>query len=820
MYVKFLIFSRLRSRNHIHSIIVLIGCGILSLAAFSPIVAQVPEGEADLIAPITPQIRPYTIRDIRVKGAVNTSSSAVIAFSGLRIGDDFNAGSELFAKAVKNLYQRKVFSNVRILVSDIQDTSVIITIEVTEFPRVSTLTVEGNDALDEGDILDEMIVSTGDIANPYDLNRSERKIETKYAEEGYLFSEVEIERHPSAEDGRVDVVITVTEGPEVSIGTVNIIGNSQLGDDEVKGAMKDVKEKSWWQFWRSSKLKKEKLAEDEGRIVDLYRSKGFIDAEVVGDTIAINPESGKSDITIEVIEGSIIYLRSLRITGNDEYDTILIRRLMGLEEGKPYDQYTLEENLNGDGEASVKSWYLDRGFLTFSSSISEQRVGPDSIDVIARISEGAPAYIRFVDIAGNTKTKDKVIRREFFTVPGDRFSRAAIIRSLRNLANLNYFNPEALFPNVRPSTDATSVDIVYEVEERPSDTFNASMGLSSQGITGSIGLTFTNFSLSEPLSGGAGQILNLNAEFGSFVQTYSLGLTEPWLFGIPISLGGNIFYQKSDLSLVDDSEQQLERIGVSLTSAILRWPGDYFRLDGALRFSKNNLLGGASSEGTAFRKGTELSLSTTLSRSSIDNAIFPSLGSRFRLPVVFAFGGNAEYIRPELSFEFFSPIASTSESNKLVLYVNSETGYLKEISPRSTVSPNVFYTMGGTVLSGFNTVQLRGYDDRSIGPVEDGFPSGTLYFKASTELRFPLALNPIPIFLLTFAEAGNVWGDISDYNPFDLKRSAGFGMRIIMPPIGLLGFDYGFGFDTDTRASSATTKGVSSGWHFHFQFGR
>ncbi|MGE3800979.1 MAG: outer membrane protein assembly factor BamA [Candidatus Kapaibacterium sp.] len=798
--------------------------GLLFALSITPCTLQaqlLDGGGGGLIAPPTPRPRVFTIRDIRVTGAVNTSASAVIAFSGLRIGDSFVPGSEIFAEAVRNLYQRKVFSNVRIFAAEPKDTTLVIVIDVVEFPRVASIRVEGNDEIDEDDLIEEMLVTTGDIANPYELNRSERKIKAKYAEEGYLFSNVKIERRPSAEEGRVDVVVIVDEGPEVSIGEITIEGNSLLDDDDLKGAMKDVKQKSWWQFWRSSKLQKEKLKDDEKRIVDLYRSKGYIEADVVGDTIVINPATGKSDITITVSEGKQVYLRSLRISGNSEYDSLLIRSLIGIDENKPYDQLALEENLNGPGELSVRSWYLDHGYLTFTAAISEQRVGPDSLDVVVRITEGVPAYIRYIDIAGNTKTKDKVIRRELYTVPGDRFSRAAIIRSLRNLANLNYFNPEALVPDVRPSADATSVDIVYEVEERPSDTFNASMGLSSQGITGSIGLSFTNFSLEEPLSGGGGQILNLNAEFGSFVQTYSLGVSEPWLFGKPITLGGNVFYQKTDLSLADNNEQQLERIGVSLTSGMrLKWPDDYFRLDGALRFSKNNLLGGATATGTAFRKGTELSLSTTLSRRSIDNTIFPTLGSSFRLPIVFAFGGDAEYIRPELSFEFFSPIAKVGTSNTLVLFLNAETGYLKEISPRSTISPTIFYTMGGTVLSGFNTIQLRGYDDRSVGPVEDAYPSGTTYFKTAAELRFPLTLNPIPIYFLTFAEAGNVWGDLGDYNPFDLRRSAGFGMRVMMPPIGLLGFDYGFGFDTDSRRESATSSGTSSGWHFHFQFGR
>ena len=769
-----------------------------------------------------PQIAPsYKISDIVVEGTSSTSESAVVAFSGIRIGDTFQQGSELFATAIKNLYKRKIFKDVEIYAQPLSSDQIIVVIRVEELPRIGALEIKGNDEIDEDDLLESADLRVGDIANPYAINRAERGMVSTYEDEGYLFSEVESSIDEARDSiGRVRVRFRVNEGPEVKIGSVNIEGNRELDEDDVKGAMKGVTEKSWWQFWKSSKLEREKLEEDKQRIVDYYRSRGFIDAEIVSDTIDIDRATGRSNITITVDEGSPVYLRRLVISGNEVYDEKLLRRLIDVATGEPYDQYDLEENLLGNGDQSVRSWYLNNGYLTFNADIVEERVGTDSVDAFVRMSEGAPATIRYVDIAGNTKTRDEVIRRELFTIPGQRFSRANLIRSLRNLANLNYFNPEALVPDVRPTADATSVDIVYEVEERPSDTFNASMGLSSQGITGSIGLSFTNFSLAEPFFGGGGQILNLNAEFGSFVQTYSLGVTEPWLFGKPITLGGNVFYQKQDLSTRSSSDLQNERIGASATVGTrLKWPDDFFRIDGALRFTRNNLLGGVEENGF-FRNGSELSATVTLSRSSIDDPIFPTLGSRFRASLLGAGFLDAQYLRPEASFEFFSPIARTSPRNTFVLHLETEFGYIQEISARSTISPTVYYTMGGTTLSGYNTVQLRGYDDRSIGPFEGRFPIGQTKFKASAEVRYPLTLNPIPIYFLTFVEAGNVWSGLGEFNPLDLKRSAGVGMRIMMPPIGLIGFDYGFGFDADSFNDSPLVTPSSSGWHFHFQFGR
>ncbi len=758
------------------------------------------------------------IRDIRVEGNQTSSAAAIISFSGLHIGDVIPSGSEIVARGIRNLMERRLFSAVEIFYENLTADGAVVVIVVKEHQRIGSVFFSGNDEFSEKDLEDVVTVRGGDIAAPYEIDRSRTKIRDKYAEEGYLFTKITASRSPSADSGREDITFVIDEGPEVQIGTIDFVGNSAYSDSDLKGAMEDVREKSWWQIWRSSTFEKAKLEGDKQKVVDYYRSRGFINADVVGDSIAIDPASGRADITITVNEGEQVFLRSISITGNSVYETPVIEQRIDMEPGTPYDQVRLEQNINGNEETTdLRTLYMDNGYLRFDAQVVEQRSG-DSIDVVIKITEGNPASIRYVTITGNTKTKDKVIRRELFTHPGDTFSKSAVIRSLRSIANLNYFNPEKLAPKVEP-VDATSVDVTYVVEERPSDTFNASIGLSSQGLTGMLGLSFNNFSITEPLLGGGGQILNFNWEFGSYLSTFSLGLTEPWLFDQPITLGANVFYQTQDLSTFNnENENTLKRLGFSVTTGWRpRWPDDYFRVDLAMRFLRNEVNG----TNIYYRNGNEISATPTISRTSIDNPVFPTVGSRFVLSTTIAGLGNAEYIKPELKLEFFSPIAQLGESNQLVLFLGSEFGYLYDYGPFENIPPLAFYTMGGTALTSLNAVPLRGYRDRSIGPVATGnVPVGQVYNKLTAELRFSIAMDPIPIFVLGFAEAGNVWGALSQVDPFDLKRSAGLGMRVMVPPVGILGFDYAYGFDADSFSESAGGLSERSGWQFHFQFGR
>lgn len=755
-----------------------------------------------------PSIR---VRDIRVEGVQSSSPSAIISFSGLRVGDLITPTSDALPRAVRNLMDRRLFSDVKIYAEGVTpDASATLVIVVKEYPRVAGVGFAGNDEVGDDDLSELSTIRPGDIASPYEFDRTRSKIRNKYSEEGYLFTKVTAAQTPSTADtGRVDVLFQIEEGPEVRIGEITFSGNSAVGESDLKGAMQDIKEKSWWQFWRSSKFDRAQLKADEKRVVDYYRSRGYIDAEIIDDSIAINPTSGRADVDITVREGGQAYLRSVSITGNTVYPTDVLMRRLEAEPGEPYNQVAIEQNLRGNEEQTdIQSLYLDNGYLSFNAQISEQRAGADSVDVVIKLSEGGPSSIRYVSIVGNTKTRDKVIRRELYTRPGDTFSKAAVIRSLRNLANLNYFNPERLQPDVQP-VDATSVDVTYQVEERPSDTFNASLGLSSQGLTGMLGVSFTNFSLLEPLTGGGGQILNFNWEFGEYLTTFSLGVTEPWLFDDPTSLGASIFYQTREVS-----DYRLRRIGAAVNlGRRLRWPDDYFRADLSMNFLRNNIEGEEASS-SYYRNGSELSATLSLSRSSIDNPIFPTVGSRFSFSNTVAGLGDAEYTKHEIKFDFYSPLAQFGESNPLVFYLGNEYGYLNDYGPISLIPPTAFYSMGGTGIGGFNVTPLRGYRDGSIGPVgSDNIPVGKVYTKITSELRFGVSINPIPIYLLAFAEAGNVWERFRGVDPFDLKRSAGLGLRLTIPGVGLLGFDYGYGFDRDS-------EGVPGGWQFHFQFGR
>ena len=773
------------------------------IAAMMIVIVSATAFAQNSTAPEPPSKR---IRDIRVEGARSASNTAIVTYSGLRIGDFITADN--VTRAIRNLMERRIFSDVKIYAEDDRNNEISVVISVREYPRVSVVSFAGNDELDEKDLADLVTIRSGDIVSPYELDRSRAKIREKYATEGYLFTKVTATQSPSADSGRIDLVFAIDEGAEVSIGAVTFNGNRVINESELEGAMEDVREKSWYQVWRSSKFDRSKLKGDEERVIDLYRSRGFIEAEIVGDSIWIDPRSGKANVNITVAEGNQYYLRSLTVTGNTIYTTPVIEKRLNVAIGEPYDQLKLEQNVNqNETQTDLRSLYTDNGYITFNAEVSERKATSDSIDVVIKVTEGDQASIRYVTIAGNTKTKEKVIRRELFTRPGATFSKAAVIRSLRNLANLNYFNPEKLQPEIAP-VDATSVDVTFNVEERPSDTFNASVGISAQGLTGVLGVSFNNFSITEPFSAGGGQILNFNWEFGSYTNTFSFGITEPWLFDKPFTLGANVFYQKQDYV-----DYELLRVGGSATLGHrLRWPDDFTRIDLATRYLSNKLLNDAANS-SYYRNGTELSSTLSISRSSVDNPVFPTVGSRFNFSNTFAGLADAKYTKHELSFDFYSPIAQVTDQNSLVFYLNNEFGVVNDYGPLELIPPSAFYVMGGTAISGANTTQLRGYEDRSIGPIGiDRFPLGKVYAKTTAELRFGIAMNPIPIFALAFAEAGNVWGNLKEVDPFGMKRSAGVGLRVMVPPIGLLGFDYGYGFDR--------VGGEIPGWKFHFQFGR
>lgn len=762
--------------------------------------------------------RKYKVAGVSVEGNKFSDEQTIISLSGLRVGSEIDIPGRELQDAIKSLWSRNQFSDVDIIIEKATPLGIFFTIKVKEFARFSWLEVIGSDKVSYSDIKKAVGHSRGDILSPYDGYLAAKAVKALYEKEGMMYATVTPEIVPTDTASYSRLVLTIQEGVEFHVSSVTFTGNSKVSSGDLEGTLEDTHSKPWWKFWSSSKFDKNKYEEDKIKLLQEYKRRGFIEAEIIRDTLKFDAPNEEVAVQIDVREGNQYILRKVHFEGNTVYPEELLLRRLNVRTGEPYDVERFDKNLSAnEDQTDVASLYLDNGYLSYQGIKEETKIGKDSVDITVRVFEKDRFTIRRVEIIGNTKTKDKVIRRELYTRPGDYFSRSAIIRSIRALGVLNYFNPEALQHKdlVKP-VDNTRVDVIYKVEERSTDTFNASLGVAgSLGLTGSVGVTFNNFSISEPLRGGGGQILNINAEIGqgSTYQTISMGFTEPWLNNEPTTLGVNLYRTRQRYTY------DLEQIGGQLNiGRRLRWPDDYFRVDGSLRIqSLNNRGAQRFAEGLS----SEISLGSSVSRVSVDNLVFPTSGSKFVYSSQVALGslglGTTDYWKNSLQLEFINPLLQVDGNTRLVLYLTSDMGYVTTLGTDTiNIPPNQRFYMGGNGLGGFNLTPLRGYPDNSLGPISsDGtILGGRLMMRHNLELRFALSLNPMPIYLLAFAEAGNVWEGLQNADPFDLKRSAGLGVRLLLNPIGLLGFDYGYGFDP------IGSVGDKSGWRFHFQFGR
>lgn len=773
------------------------------LALFVPLFAT-----SQTEAPRYPVIAGITVEGLTQGADIQT----VIAYSGLRVGAE--ARPDDLVMAIRNLWARQTFSDVQIIKERETALGVFLIIKLTPAPRLRNLVLHGNEELSDDDIINSIDKRKGDLLAPIDAYKIRQTIKRKYADEGMLFTKIESELVDADSMNFFDLVLTINEGVQYTVGSITITGNEQFDDADMLDAFTETKTKRWYEFWTSADFDYDKYKTDLKNLTAWFRNNGLLDAEIIRDTVMYNEETEKVAIEIEVHEGPKVYIRSVRFVGNTVYPEDELLRRLDIHRGDLYNAKKLQANLLvNETQTDATSLYADNGYLGASMVPELKRIADDSVDIEIRVFEGERFTIRRVEIAGNTKTRDRVIRRELYTRPGDYFNRSAIIRSLRGLGVLNYFNQEKLQPQVLP-VDKTKVDVVYNVEERSTDTFNASVGFAgSFGFTGSIGITLNNFDISDPLRGGGGQILAFQWEFGqaSRIRTFQLSLTEPWLFGEPTSLGFNIFdtYQNYGFSI--------RRTGAQVNlGRRFRFPDDFFRGDWSVGFERQDV----QSTGTYFRQGvnTALTLAQVISRTSYDNMIFPTTGSRFAVSLRATTGflgiGTTDFAKLGFNFDVANPLLRIGGNPRLVLVVGSEFGYVDGLKADTTIPPQELYYMGGNGLGGFAITPLRGYPDNSIGQFTNGV-GGRVMARYLTELRFALSLEPFPIYVLTFAEAGNVWANLGTVDPFSLKRAAGFGMRLMLMPIGLIGFDVGYGFD-----SNPLNPSQRSGWQFHFQFGR
>ncbi|MDH7516312.1 MAG: outer membrane protein assembly factor BamA [Bacteroidota bacterium] len=770
---------------------------------------------ASSLAQRAPQQRTYKILGLSVEGNVRSDASTILLRSGLRTGEEIVVPGDKTQRAIAQLWAMGVFSTVEILIDREMAEGVYLVIRVQEYPRLERIEISGNKQFNTETIQGKIGLVKGQYIRPQAFDAVRKRILSAYEEKGYLLASVSFDIIPdTADPTRAVLKVSLDEGPEIEVASITFEGNERFDDGDLKGAMDEISEKKWWKFWSSARFDRKKFAKDSVAILNFYRERGYLDAEIVRTSISYSDDREEMFIHIVVREGNPSYVRMIRWIGNTVYPDSVLNERLDIRPGSLMNTVKFDENLRGNrDQTDVASLYLDNGYLRFYAQDERERVAEDSVDLVIRVTEGTKFRIGRVSMKGNTKTHDKVIRRVLYTWPGDYFSRSAIIRSIRELATLNYFNPEAIRPEPSIVNDST-VDIVYNVEERSSDTFNASIGYSGTfGATGALGLTFNNFNIAEPLSGGAGQILNFEWQFGeaSRFRVFSLSFTEPWFLDTPTSIGFSLYDQRQQYYF------DLRNTGVSVSlGRRLRWPDDFVRADWYLRFQHLNVING----GSFYKTGTyeQVSVTQVLSRNSLDSPIFPSQGSRIALTTELSGGplpGSVDYHKHELSFDWFTPLLRIGEMNRLTLYTGAEYGFIKGFTGSSYIPPIEYYFMGGNGLQ-IQTKPLRGYEDRSIGPVENGeVVNGTIFSRYVAELRFALTLNPMPVYILAFAEAGNVWKNERALYPFDLKRSMGVGARLLIMNVGLIGFDYGYGFD-----DVEPLDGKPDGWHFHFQFGR
>lgn len=789
----------------------------------------------------------YEIAGITVKGAEHVEKQAILMYSGLNVGDIIGIPGEEISGAIKSLWEQNIFSDIRINTDRITGDKIFLEIEVRERARIARFSFKGVPTGQQKDLREKIMFIRGTIWTPEKESRARRIIRNFYVEKGFLHTEVTINAdQDKVLPNGVDISIDVKRGSRVKINKIRFEGNRVMSDATLKRAGKKLKEKRIWRFWSRSKYLPKDMPEEKTNIVAHYNKNGYRDAQVTFDTVRIYDEK-TVDVEMALVEGEQYYFRSITWSGNYKYTDDTLSRMLGIIPGDIYNAEQLNVRLNGDPAGrDIASLYLDDGYLFFNLDPVEVLVENDSIDIEIRVFEGPQATIRKVIVEGNTKTSDYVILRELRTLPGQKFSRSDLIRSQREILNLGYFNQENLQVVPLPNAADGTVDIKYVVEEKPSDQLQVQGGWGGRirdpqtgqviggGFVGTVSLAFNNFSTKRffkkgawrPIPSGDGQKLSIAMQMnGVGWQNYAVSFLEPWVGGKkPNSLGASVSYtiNKNPRTLFE-----MNTFSTSLDYGMrLKIPDDYFRSFTSLGYRYYDVKNGSS-----FFRGTTLddayinilTVKQTFDRTSIDAPLFPRTGSQMTLtfeatPPYSVFRPNAnyadmpdnekynwlEYHKVTFNGLWYFPI---DKKQKLILRPRIQAGFLGTYNKDYGISPFERFNLGGSGFGAFNFfgqefVSLRGYQENSIGPrvnegdITSATVGGSIYNKFSLELRYPLTLNQAaPIWVLAFLEGGNSWLGFENYDPFDLKRSAGVGVRIVVPMIGLLGVDWGYGFD-------------------------
>ena len=861
------------------------------------------------------QGKKYILADVEVVGKISYNQQTVVTFSGLEKGQSITVPGEEVSNAIKKLGKLGLFSDIDFYISKTENDSIWLELAISELPKLSEVKIQGVKKSKVEALIKENSLTKGKIVNENLITTTKNYIENKYKKDGYFNTKVFIKTEADTTDGNeVKVLVNIDKGDKLKISKIDFDGNEKFSDKKLRSAMKNTKKQNPIRIFKASKFVKDKYKEDLISIVDKYKEKGYRDARIISDSVYLNQKKNKININIKLEEGRKYYFGDIKFLGNSVYSDQLLSRVLGIKKGETYNGVLLQKRIADKTKPDaddLTNLYQNNGYLFSNINAVEVKTENDTIDFEIRVVEGPIAYFNNITVVGNDKTNDHVIYRELRTRPGEKYSKEDLVRTIREIGQLGFFDPESIdpkFKNVDPASG--TVDIEYNLVEKGSSQIELQGGYGGGGFIGTLGLSFNNFSVRnmfkkeayKPLPMGDGQKVSLRAQASSFFQTYSLSFSEPWFGGKkPIQFSSSLSHSKQFLysgssSNVDKTRSfNITSLSFGLSKR-LTVPDDNFYFSNGVSFQYydlNNYNTGLFTFGDGSSRNLAFTLGLTRNNKGI-NPIYPTSGSEFSVSAKFTlpyslfngvdYGdlGNLqenklkydpskglnvqatsqgqipsigdylgvkqtlsngssiyevvdnyqdaaadqskvdqlkfnwlEYYKFKFKADWYTKVAGPQQK-ALVLRALGEFGYLGAYNSARGVVPFERFFLGGDGLANFaldgrEVVQLRGYPNQSLSSTD----GGTIYNKFTLELRYPLTLKAAAsIYALTFLEAGSSFDSFQQYNPFVLQRSAGFGLRVFIPAFGLLGIDFGHGFDP-------VPGGIQkNGWETHFIIGQ
>ena len=809
----------------------------------------------------------YTIDSISVTGLQNFSDKTVISYSGLRKGKEIRLPGEETSAILNKLWNLDLFSDINFFVTKVNGDKISIELKMEELPTLSEFKINGVKKSKTQNIIEETDIKKGKKLSESFLTNTKNYIKNKYKKDGFFDAKVSINTIKDTVDNNTyKMVVNIDKGPRIKIKTISFDGNEIYSINTLKRKLKNTKQKRSIRFWKKSKYIIKDFKEDKENVIDFYKEKGYRDARIISDSLIRNNDNTIS-LNINVEEGKKYYFGDIKFIGNTVYFDNQLKQILGIQKGDAYNGVLLKKRIadtsKPDGQ-DITNLYQNSGYLFSNINAVEVSAIKDTIDFEIRINEGKRASFNKISVVGNTKTNDHVIYRELRTKPGEIYSKDQVVRTVRELGQLGFFDAEEInpdFENVDPNSG--TVDIKFDLTEAGASQIELQGGYGGGGFIGTLGLAFNNFSIRnilnkksyKPLPMGDGQNLGLRLQASQFYSTYSFNFVEPWLGGrqpvqFSTNLSHTIQYRYDYFTGTADKSQSFQISGLSIGLAKrLRVPDDYFQLSQALSFqyyNLNNYFTGLFTFGNG--QANNLAYTVALTRNNTyTNPIFPTGGSTFsinaKLTPPYSIISGRDYNKlgdlPEFQDINGNPLIDkidqekfkwleyykikfngtwyTKLIDKLVLKTQADFGFLGAYNQDRGNIPFERFFLGGDgminySMDGRETIALRGYENQSLSS-RDG---SIIYNKFSIELRYPITLKPTAsIYALTFLEAGNGYDSFRSFDPFNSKRSTGVGVRIFMPAFGLLGIDFGYGFD---NVNPNLTE--PNGWETHFVIGQ